>query len=79
MGLEVEGRRWRQKRYMTRLVVKRITRKKGIEFDELFFYVVKMTSFRTILSPVVVEYFHLERLDINTNFLHGNLEEEIYM
>jgi len=38
-----------------------------------------MTSIRTILSLVVVEYLHLEQLDVKTTFLHGDLEEEIYM
>ena len=52
---------------------------KGIEFDEIFPPVVKMTSIRTILSLVVVEDFHLEQLDVKTTFIHGDLEEEIYM
>ena len=38
-----------------------------------------MTSIRTILSIVVVEDLHLEQLDVKTIFLHGDLEEEIYM
>jgi hypothetical protein len=38
-----------------------------------------MTSIRTILSLVVVEDFHLEQLDVKTTFLHGDLEEDIYM
>ena len=38
-----------------------------------------MTSIRTILSLVVVEDLHLEQLDVKTSFLHGDLEEEIYM
>jgi hypothetical protein len=38
-----------------------------------------MTSIRTILSLVAVEYLHLEQLDVKTTFLHGDLEEEIYM
>ena len=38
-----------------------------------------MTSIRTILSLVVVEDLHLEQLDVKTAFLHGDLEEEIYM
>ena len=38
-----------------------------------------MTSIMTILSLVVVEYFHLEQLDVRKFFLHGDLEEEIYM
>jgi len=38
-----------------------------------------MTSIRTILSLIVAEYLHLEQLDVKTTFLHGDLEEEIYM
>jgi hypothetical protein len=44
-----------------------------------FLLFVKMTSIRTILSLVAVEYFHLEQLDVKTTFLHGDLEEDIYM
>jgi hypothetical protein len=68
-----------KKRYKARLVVKGFAQKKGIDFDEIFSPVVKMTSIRTILSLVVVEYLHLEQLDVKTTFLHGDLEEEIYM
>eukprot|EP00253_Pinus_taeda_P025967 PITA_25967 len=38
-----------------------------------------MTSIRTILSLVAAEDLHLEQLDVNITFLHGDLEEEIYM
>ena len=38
-----------------------------------------MTYIRTILSLVVVDDLHLEKLDVRTTFLHGDLEEEIYM
>ena len=68
-----------KKRYKARLVVKGFVQKKGIDFDEIFSPIFKMTSIRTILSLVAVEYLHIEHLDIKTNFLHGDLEEEIYM
>ena len=38
-----------------------------------------MTSIRTVLSLVAVEDLHLEQLDVKIAFLHGDLEEEIYM
>jgi hypothetical protein len=69
------GKKW----YKARLVVKGFAQKKGIDFDEIFSPVVKMTSIRTILSLVVVEDLHLEQLDVKTTFLHGDLEEDIYM
>eukprot|EP00253_Pinus_taeda_P023081 PITA_23081 len=68
-----------KQRYKARLVVKGFAQKKGIDFDEIFSPVVKMTSIRTILSLVAVEDLHLEQLDVKTTFLHGDLEEEIYM
>jgi hypothetical protein len=49
---EYGGKKW----YKARLVVKGFSQKKGIDFDEFFFLVVKMTSIRTILSLVAVEY-----------------------
>ena len=69
------GKKW----YKARLVVKGFAQNKGIEFDEIFSPIVKMTSIRTILSLVMVEDLHLEQLDVKKTFLHGDLEEEIYM
>jgi hypothetical protein len=40
------GKKW----YKARLIVKGFAQQKGIDFDEIFFPVVKMTSIRTILS-----------------------------
>jgi len=69
------GKKW----YKAKLVVNGFAHKKGIDFDEMFSFVVKMTSIRTILSLVVVEDLHLEQLNVKTTFLHGDLEEEIYV
>ena len=68
-----------KKRYKDRLVVNGFAQKKGIEFDEIFSTVVKMTSIRTILSLVAAKDLHLEQLDVKTSFIHGDLEEDIYM
>ena len=40
--------------------MKGFAQKKGIDFDEIFSPIVKMTSIRTILSIVATEDFHLE-------------------
>jgi len=50
-----------KKCYKAKLVVKGFGQKKGINFDEIFYLVVKMTYIRTILSIMVVEDFHLEQ------------------
>ena len=66
-------------RYKSRLVVKGFEQKKGIDFDEIISPVVKMTSIRTILSIAASLDLEVEKLDVKTAFLHGDLEEEIYM
>ena len=68
-----------KKRYKARLVVNGFALKKDIDFDEIFSPIVKMTSIRTILSLVAVEDLHIEQSYVKTTFLHGNLEEQIYM
>ena len=50
-----------------------------MEFDEIFSPVVKMTSIRTVLSIAASMNLEVEQLDVKTAFLHGDLEEEIYM
>eukprot|EP00253_Pinus_taeda_P017240 PITA_17240 len=68
-----------KQRCKARLVVKEFSQKKGIYFDEIFSPIIEMTSTRTILSLVGIEYLHLEPLDVQTTFLHGDLEEEVYI
>ena len=42
------------------IVLKGFAQNKGIEFDEIFYPVVKINSIRTILSLVAVDDLHLE-------------------
>ncbi|GJW04000.1 retrovirus-related pol polyprotein from transposon TNT 1-94 [Tanacetum coccineum] len=66
-------------RYRARLVVKGYAQKEGIDFNEIFSLVVRMTTIRVVLAMCATYDLHLEQLDVKTVFLHGNLEEEIYM
>ncbi|KAE8711604.1 Detected protein of confused Function [Hibiscus syriacus] len=67
------------KRYKVRLVVKGFQQKEDIDYNEIFSPVVKLSTIRLVLKIVAVENLHLEQLDVKTAFLHGDLEEEIYM
>lgn len=68
-----------QPRYKARLVVKGFSQKKGIDFDEIFSPVVKMSSIRVVLGLAASLDLEVEQMDVKTAFLHGDLEKEIYM
>ncbi|KAE8701406.1 hypothetical protein F3Y22_tig00110548pilonHSYRG00924 [Hibiscus syriacus] len=66
-------------RCRARLVVKGYAQKECIDFNEIFSPVVRLTTVRVVLAMCATLDLHLEQLDVKTAFLHGNLEEEIYM
>ena len=66
-------------RCKAQLVVKGFNQKEGIDFNGVFSPVVRHTSIRVLLAFVALFDLELEQLDVKTTFLHGELEEEIYM
>ena len=67
------------KQYKARLVVKGFQNKEGIDYNEIFSPVVKLTTIRTVLALVARDNFYLEHIDVKTTFLHDDLENEIYI
>ncbi|GAU47849.1 hypothetical protein TSUD_404260 [Trifolium subterraneum] len=89
-GKRVIGCKWVYKRkpavtekegekFKARLVAKGYSQQKRIDYDEIFFPVVRHTSIRAVLALVASRDMHLEQMDVKTTFLHDNLDEQIYM
>jgi hypothetical protein len=66
-------------KYKARLVAKGYAQTYGIDYEETYSPIAKMTTIRAIISMVVIKGWSLHQMDVNNVFLHGDLHEEMYM
>jgi len=63
-------------RYHVRLVVKGYAQKEGIDFNEIFSPVVRLTTIRVVLAMCAIFDLHLEQLDVKLHFFMENLKKK---
>jgi len=66
-------------KYKARLVAKGYAQTYGIDYEETYSLVAKMTTVRAIIAMVVVKGWSLHQMDVKNVFLHGDLQKEVYM
>ena len=66
-------------KYKARLAAKGFTQRPGIDYNETFAPVERTESINTVLAIAADEDLKAENVDVNTAFLYGEVEEEVYM
>jgi hypothetical protein len=88
-GCKPIGRKWVSKnkegengevvRNKSRLVAQGYSQKEGIDYEETFAPVACLEAIRILLDFSVGKGFKLYQMDVNSAFLNGVLEEEVYV
>ena len=66
-------------RYKARLVAKGFSQQPGVDFTETYSPVTRLTSVRAIFAIANQLDMEIHQMDVQTAFLNGNREHEIYM
>jgi hypothetical protein len=66
-------------KYKARVVAQGFTQVEGVDFDETFAPVAKLSSLRAILAIAAELDLEVHQMDVKAAYLNGKLEEEVYM
>jgi hypothetical protein len=67
------------KKHKAIFVARGFSQVEGIDYEETFAHVPRYTSIQMIISLATSMDWRLHQMDVNTTFLNGEIEEEVYI
>ena len=66
-------------KYKARFVARGFSQIEGVDYGETFAPVARYTSIRSVIALAAEMGWRIHQMDVKTAFLHGEIEEEIYI
>ena len=66
-------------KYKARSVAHGFSQKEGVDYEETFAPVARYTSIRSVLALAAMMKWKIHQMDVQTAFLNGVVEEEVYV
>ena len=67
------------KKYKARFMVRGFSQKEEEDYDDIFSPVAQYTTIRLVVSLASGQGWTLHQMDVKTSFMHGMLQEEVYV
>lgn len=77
--VKMDPNRKKSQRFKARLCARGFLQQHGVDYTETFAPVVRYDSLRTLLAIVATDDLELAQFDVQTAFLYGELNKDVYM